>query len=752
MKFTKFTHKVLLGFTMLTLVLGLVVMVPSPSYAQDANPTPEEAASVQVDPEAVTGENEYSFTTLGLTEFTLNGPFDAYDLRFGLPPDWQLTQGTTVELDLAFYYTVPESTELVERSEVFGGLLQVSFNGVTATSVLLDEYGDRSVSIPVPLAALETGRDDGRHELALTLISDESCTYGIDVVVVVRPSSRLILPHQSGTLTTDLGLLPRPLYQLDSIAQDAVTFVIPDQPTASEMRAALMVAAGFGNLTGGDMVFSFIPVGQLTPELQNSTHLVFVGKPSSLPILGQVSLPVGVSEFTAPNGAPDDGILQLAISPWNSSKAVFVVGSDQDVGVVKAAQAFSSGIVIGLEQPSVARVAAINPTVTTATTSANRTLADLGYQTESTTYLGVVSREFEFYVPPGMVPEGDSYFELSYAHSSLLDFGSSGVSVQLNGESIGTAPFTEESAQTGKLQARIPKTVLRPGFNRMRVVFSLIPVDVCAEFFANNLWFTIFEDSVLHLPLIPAPETVPSRVLDLGLYRGLFSLSPAEGSVAFVLPEGDTTAAQVASQIAYKMGDDTNWALAEFETYYSTGVPDGAKQLHDLVIVGRASTQPIIAELAPYLPAPFEGGNDMASVQELQVSYRLPASADMGYVELLQSPWNPNRAILAVLGSSDQGVVWSGAALSTPELRGDLAGNFSLVSDQQIVSMDTRLDIASGSPIATVMPQVELDIAIPEASPVMARPGWVLPALGGVVVLMVLVILAAGIASFRKRR
>jgi len=97
-------------------------------------------------------------------------------------------------------------------------------------------------------------------------------------------------------------------------------------------------------------------------------------------------------------------------------------------------------------------------------------------------------------------------------------------------------------------------------------------------------------------------------------------------------------------------------------------------------------------------------------------------------------------------------VVWSGAALSTPELRGDLAGNFSLVSDQQIVSMDTRLDIASGSPIATVMPQVELDIAIPEASPVMARPGWVLPALGGVVVLMVLVILAAGIASFRKRR
>ncbi len=740
-------NKLFVGVVVLTMAIS-----PSVGFAQVATPESpaEEGLTETIVLEA---EDEYSFETLGLVEQTLNAPYDDMQVRFSVPPDWALSPGATIQLDLAFYYDVQElSTPSNIVGEIFGGLLQVVYNGVTLTSILLDERGDQSFTVPISARALESDRGDGRHELRLFLISDESCLYGVDTIVVVKPTSRFYLPHTNVAIDTDLSILPRPIFQFGSIAPDQAAFVIPDQPSTAELSALLSVAAGFGRLTNEELIFSVVNSSGLTPEIQNNSHLVFVGKPVAFPSLGNVTLPANPTEFTAPEGTPSDGILQMTQSPWNASKAVLVISGDTDEGVVKAAQAFSSGFVFGVEQPNLARIAEVNPIYLTTVAAANRTFADLGYLSDTVEYFGLTNREVEFYIPPGQVPDSGSYAEVHFAHSTFIAYERSGLTIELNGSPIGSANFTDETAQGSTLRVILPRDLMNPGRNRLRMVFNLVPEDVCAEFFVNNLWLTLYDDSLIHLPLLPLTVDFTDYLLDLDLYPQFFSLGPASESLAFVLPQNDIASWQIAAQVAANIGDDTEWSLAEPAVYYSDNVPEEVRQNQDMIIVGRASNQPIIAELAGALPAPFEAGSDVATVQDLQVTYRLPAGTNLGYIELLRSPWNSDKFIMAVLGSTDVGVSMAGAALTTPELRGELAGNLALVSNEQIVSIDTNLDLGAGTDITAAVPETTINIPMPDTTYTTQRPAWVLPAIAGVIVLMIVVIVFVGISNIRSRR
>ena len=69
------------------------------------------------------------------------------------------------------------------------------------------------------------------------------------------------------------------------------------------------------------------------------------------------------------------------------------------------------------------------------------------------------------------------------------------------------------------------------------------------------------------------------------------------------------------------------------------------------------------------LPAPFAPSSDIAVERGMRVTYRLPEGTDLGYVQLLSSPWNSARTILAVMGSSDKGLTWAGNAITDPRWR-----------------------------------------------------------------------------------
>ena len=118
-------------------------------------------------------------------------------------------------------------------------------------------------------------------------------------------------------VTTDLRLLPRPIYQPNLTTPGAASLVVPDAPTADEMKAALIVAAGFGRMSNGELALSFLIASQFSATAWANQDLIFVGKPSAFPMLAQASLPAPSSGagYTLSEMQPEDGILQMTDSP-----------------------------------------------------------------------------------------------------------------------------------------------------------------------------------------------------------------------------------------------------------------------------------------------------------------------------------------------------------------------------------------------------------------------------------------------------
>lgn len=732
-------RKILVVTLILGSILGILSASSQPALAQSQSGSVIDLKGLKID------------------DIVLRGPYETYRIRFGLPADWKLEEGVEIQLDFSTFYGgigLLNQDGLTDHS--LGGALEVSFNGELVDIVLIVEPGDRSVTISIPADALESVRDDGQVELRFFLDAALDCEFDHQTMVVIQDTTRIVLKHGTQPLEVDLTKLPRPIFQ-ETFVEESAVLVIPDKPSAGELQAALAVAAGFGEMTGSDLLMSYMQASELTNQVLESSHLIFVGMPDAFPSLGTVSLPAPVSgsNFNAAGGMPDDGIIQMAVSPWNDAKAILVVGGNTEEAVIKAGQAISTGIIRVGAEPDLALVEKVQPEEFASYTGVDRSLANLGHEDFSVNYFGFSTFEFDFYISPGFTLGPDAYFDLLFTHSTLLDYETSGLVVEINDQPIGSARLDADSTNNGEVRIRIPTTVIRTGRNQVRIDVNLVPTTICLDPRLAYLWIRIDSASLLHLPLIPkAGSIVP--FYDLGQYPEPFSFDAIMSSVAFVLAPDDSNGWFTALQVAFDLGDRTGISLANLAAVYADAIPEEIRQTRDLIIVGRPSALPILMELSDKLPAPFESGSDQAIERNLQVSYRLLPDVSIGYLELISSPWNSERSVLAVLGSTNQGLQFAADALTVPDLRGSLAGNFAVINREQVVTTDTRNFSAVESALVRAAPGAGEQISEIEQPGVSTesqfnRPAWILPLLIGIVLLILVVLLVVLLKTIRKR-
>ncbi|MBA4376388.1 MAG: hypothetical protein C0401_09480, partial [Anaerolinea sp.] len=479
-------------------------------------------------------------------------------------------------------------------------------------------------------------------------------------------------PEPAATpLTLDLRLLPEPIYQLGSNTHAASALVVPDSPTAAEMRAALIVSASFGRMSRGKLPLSLVTASQFAISVWTNTNLIFVGKPAAFPMLSQVSLPAPVSgtAFVSSEIQPEDGILQMTISAWDNTKVILVVSGNTDAGVVKAAQALSVGSIQTGSYPNLAIVLNVNAgssTVAKAETLAiptstqqTNTFGDLGYASQTVTEIGTSTAEYQFDIPPGFVAAENAYLDLMFSNSTFLDYTRSGLLIYINGRVVGSARFSDETAQTAILRINIPHNFISAGSNSLSFDVNLAPLNESSgESF--GLWATIYSASILHVPL--APATTSTDLRDLSKYPYPFINDPTLSNLAFILPEQDPTAWEIAAQIAFNLGRSVIGAPFYLIAVYDKQIPEEVRQNYDWILIGLPMELQVMEELQDTLPAPFEENSNNAILTKQQVEYRLPKDAQLGYLELLSAPWNHARTILAIVGNTEAGVRQAGNA------------------------------------------------------------------------------------------
>jgi hypothetical protein len=496
--------------------------------------------------------------------------------------------------------------------------------------------------------------------------------------------------------------------------------------------------------------------------MRTNPQLIFVGKSSALSLLQGVALPSPLqsSAFSAAGMQADDGLLQMAVSPWNTGRAIMVVGGNSDLGVVKAAQALSNENIQTVGNHDLALIANVVPPTgkaagDTSLPQETRSFRDLGYETVTMNGAGRADSLVRFTLPAGYVATDDTYLDLTFNHSGLLDFSRSGLTVFMNGNLVGSVLLSQQTASTVTQRIKIPVSSLTSSTNELRFEADLAPISQCSFLDFSNLWLSILPESSLHMPIQPA--TAGSMQLrDLSSYPYPFASEPTLSNLAFVLPKDNPAMWNTAAQIALQLGRQAAGALFNVAAAFDGEIPDDYRNGLNLIVVDLPANNKLLSELNQSLPAPFDKGTNIAVLQGQQVSYRFPTDSDLGYLQLLASPWNADRVILAVVGSTPAGVQEAGNALTNAVLRSRLKGNFVLVNGETLSVADTRtgLGLASVGDSANVVPQpgVVAGTKSDDSSVTTAfatQMGWIPLVVGGLILAILVVVI---IAALTRRR
>jgi cellulose synthase operon protein B len=701
------------------------------------------------------------FDQLGQTDALLRGPYATENIRFGLPANWSFGEGAALQI-IVTANVITGASQAVAEGQFTGATLDVTMDSQSVATIPLQAGSNVTYNVPIPGTALVPPLSDGRHELVLFLDAGNDCTdTAHQTSVVVSGASFFNIPYTETEPATDLTMLPRPIFQRGSIIPVNVVTVVPDAPTAGEMQAAMTVASSFGRMSGGVVPLNLVTMSGLTPEMRTESQLVFVGKSSSLSLLQGATLPSPLQgkSFAAPGMQADDGILQMAVSPWNTGRAILVVGGNSDAGVVKAAQALSTTNIQTVGDHSLALIASVTPA--TATGQSNTTLpqemntfADLGYDALTMSGVGRSETSVRFTVPPGFVTDEDAYLDLTFNHSGLLDFSRSGLTVFMNGNLIGSLLLSEQTATTNTQRIKIPVSSLTPNTNELRFQVDLAPLSQCSFIDTSNLWFSILPESVINLPLSPATATTTAP-RDMDSYPYPFTGEPSLSNLNFILSKNDPASWNTAAQIALQLGRQATGAIFSPGVSFDGELPDDVRKDKNLIIVGLPSKLQTLGEINDSLPAPFDKGTNVAVLQGQQVAYRFPADASLGFLQLVESPWNSNNVILTVTGTTDDGVKQAGNALNSPVLSSRLKGNFALVNGQTLSVADTRTGLGMASASANAAAEIPVTSGDTNSTEAPANvltgsnDGWIPMVIGGLLIAIVVVII---IAALTRRR
>lgn len=742
-------------FIAIVILLGLLFgkAVDVHAWTWSESEITERNAFIQV------GENEaiVTFAELGFQETSLVSPFDSTRVLFSIPANWRLVPNGEVQLDFEVTLTGADVGLIGTEQNPYGGSLVVTFNDQLVSTIALSNLGPQTLTLSLPAESLTSVREDGRHQLTISLSAQFSCLYNIRALVVIKPTSTFKLPFEVSSPELDLSRLPAPFHLRNALLPDKTLVVVPDDPDVKELQAALNVMSGFGTLVGESFDFGLVAVGELTEAVLAESNLIFVGRPEQFDLLSTVNFPLAVENkkfANLPSESETDGVIELAISPWNESKAVLLVGGNSTDAVMKAAQATSSGRILIYENPALAYVADVKLLSRTLPVVEDFTLQDLGYKTETISGIGVNSVQYLFNVSKEQLNSKDGTIDLIYYHSGLLDYSLSAFNVELNNQLIASAAFSKESEQLTTLHVKIPPGMLRFGENRLTVSARLFAMTSCDSSGLSNPWLTISDQSGLHLPATTDPNSVSPWLLDLKFYPDLFTSHSDLGDVAFVLPRSNPSTWKIAGQVAYQLGRTANPLISNLEAAYADEVPQAILDEKSLIVIGRSSTVPFLSQINDQLPAPFDFENDTASESHMQIVYRIPSGMSVGYLELLSSPFNIQKPILVLSGNSDEGLTMAGNALWVNELRNQLTGVFAVTNGTQIATANAS---STFSAVGTLVPFGQAVSTTPMPAPssgptTLAPPGWLLPVLIASGIAILLIIGLVIVSTFVRRR
>ena len=723
---------------------GAVTVTPTPEVCKDGQtvncitPTPGASVILPVStpyPGQTLLAQDAPFNILRFRDFTLASPGGNTSLLLRLPNDWKIDGNNILFLDLTYTQTSKngETNATPVDAVIPNSSVEISLDGRLISSVELNESVNNQkqrleVVLPNDLLA-----DSNRalHRLDIRFNAQDACEQRISSSITSSAANSYIhLEYRELSPLLNLAQYPRPFYNLPLANEREVAYlVLPANPSQNMLDAASSVVGGLGFLSGNEVDIKVRTAEQLTDEEYSQNNLIMVGSPSENNLIadlysGQLLLTQMVDDAISFNGealAETDGVVQLIANPRNEQKAIMVVSGMTDEGVLKGAQA-----VAGPPSP----LQASGPlTIVTDSRSLIRTnsdlyapskltLADLGISGDDLVLRGLGTNRFDtqFAIPAGTVLGNDSYVDVYFNNSDLLETGISSVSVLVNEIPVGSTVLNDEDVQMTasglkQLRAPIPPNVVISGQNN--TLTFLLETTTDFECFTPDdglAWFTLSAESGLNLSYLPASANATNNRY-ISQFPAPFNQLANLSDLWINLPANPTNEElEQTMRLLSRLGASVVRGEGITPRLNVGELPSGVDLTqYNFILIGRPSTNPLIRDLNTNLPQPFVEGSDELEQKLDDVSYRLLPGFEVGVLQRIVSPWNASRSVLVLTGTGVEGQAYAVNAIANSQFDSrELSGDVVFVTSNNVNPIDSKI-LSSPQELLQAVPDLFLE-------------------------------------------
>jgi hypothetical protein len=270
----------------------------------------------------------------------------ALEFDFKALPDDQFEPGSTVNLRYSYSPQINPLTSLVEvmvDHVAIGGSRLTSIDGAKHQSLKVEIPADRVT----PQSKMQINfRLDPRERRSCSRVTDQQL-WG-----TIHADSSFALKRENIARLPDLKLLRTgyPFAAPQDFSQTDI--VMPNSPSVPELELMLEFAERMGRLSKAESVqLQTYRAAKLPMEQRNSHHLVGIGIRNQFPfpeafepikgfaLKGALSRQWGDSQVQV---FPDaDGLLKQVLSPWNNQRALLVLSSQTETGLMQLRDLFA---------------------------------------------------------------------------------------------------------------------------------------------------------------------------------------------------------------------------------------------------------------------------------------------------------------------------------------------------------------------------------------------------------------------------
>lgn len=667
---------------------------------------------------------EIGLNDLFVENLEMLSPQGSSEFFFSLPDDWVVRGPVTLLLDVDYSESLSSSTDEIDVNTVnLSSRLDIRLDDILISTLNLngDDIGRRQIELVLPteLLADQTTRF---HTVSMELNAQDYCRANAETRVTINGATSFMRAvYEEALPILELGRYPIPFYNNPiGLEQEAVWFVLEDDASDTHLQVASSIAAGLGRLTGNNLLLNAIRESEVTPELYRNNNLILVGEPLSHSLIADLysanALPTSLDSagniiFEGSALTETEGVIQLAPNPENPNKTILVATANGEQGLQQAGRALGG-------PPSLLGLSGDVAVITNATPRfrSNTPGQDLPVGTyrfsdfdvnENIVMIGagLKSSSFSFDVPLGGELREDAYLEIYFNATNSVNLETSSFNVVINdvpisGISLASIINTEMTLDTqfnretiqvefNTLRIPIPQDVVQPGReNDITFVVDMGGAWECD--IPNFIWATISKDSLMFLP---------QNNLDEDDYFPLvsqfpipFNTIPNLQDVWISLPDqpSDTELEQLMRLMSF-LGDSTPLAEGVFPIIQTGDLPPGTNLAdYHFVVLGRPTENSFLASMNEALPQPFFADSDELIQEYDDVTYRIGSGVNIGVLQILKSPWNTDRIVFVITGTSETGQEFAGNALFASAGRSSLSGNIVFASGGEPNLVDTR--------------------------------------------------------------